>query len=413
MRLGLRLLAVVGLIAGCASDPGDTGETTQAAIGPAAITTNAATYTLLTPVQVTWSAMPGASASEWIALAPQGSPNTTITRWRVTGGGASGSMTLEGPPTGGTYVARGFGADDSFQGESDPFVVQGAGTATVAPGAAMYTMTDPITINWSGMPGNTTDWISIAPVGSPDSTTADWLYTGGGTSGATTFVDGLAPTTWPPGTYVARAFINDSAVKIGESAPFTVAIVGGAATVTTNASSYSVQQSITVTWSGLPGNQHDWIALVPSQSQTISNPTRWVYTNGQAAGSFAFDGIANAGTYVARAFENDSYTLLAQSAVFTVNAVVGTTITTNATTYTLGQPVTVSWTNAPTNASDWVSIAPAGSSDVVVTRWAYSGGVANGSRVFEGPLATGNYVARFYVNDSYAKVAESVTFSVQ
>ena len=412
MRMGIRVLALIGLLSACAVDGGNTSEATQAAIGPATITTSAATYPFLSSVGVTWSGMPATSGS-YIAMAPQGSPNTTITRWTPTGGNASGSTSFEGPPTAGTYVIRGFGADDSFQGESDPFTVQGAGSATVAPSAATYTMTDPIVINWSGLPGNTTDWIAIAPVGSPDSTTADWLYTGGGTSGTTTFMDGLGPTTYPPGTYVARAFINDTFTKTGESAPFTVTLQGGV-TVTTNASSYTVNQSITVTWTGMPGNMNDWIAIAPSQSQTISNPTLWVYTNGQVNGQFTFNGgITTQGSYVARAFENDQYILLAQSAAFTVGAVSAVTITTDAATYAVGAPVTVTWSGAPTNALDWVAISPQGSSDTTVTRWVYTGGAGAGSFAFEGPPGAGTYVARFYVSDSYTKVAESAPFTVQ
>jgi hypothetical protein len=411
MRLGIRLLAVVALFAGaCASDPG-TDTASQAAIGPATLTSTAASYPFLSSIGVTWSGMPGGSASEYIAIAPQGSPNTTITRWKVTGGAGSGSTTFEGPPSAGTYVVRGFGADDSFQGESDPFVVEGPGMATVAPSAATYTMTDPIVINWSGLPGNATDWIAIAPVGSSDATTADWLYTGGGTSGSTTFMDGLAPTTWPPGTYVARSFINDTFTKTGESAPFTVTLQGGV-TVTTNAASYSVQQQITVSWTGLPGNQADWIGIYPTGSTTISNPTRWLYTGGQVNGSVIFSGLDTPGSYNARAFENDSYNLLAQSAPFAVTAIVNATITTNATAYTLGQPIIATWNNGPGNAADWISYAPVGSPDSTVTRWAYVGGQAAGSFSFEGPSAPGTYVARFYVNDSYTKIAQSVQFTV-
>jgi hypothetical protein len=413
MRTGIRLLALVGLlVSGCAIDSIDTSSNSQAAIGPATITTDASSYTFLTNHTITWAGMPGMSANEYIAIAPQGSPNTSITRWRVTGGGASGMMTLEAVPTAGTYVVRGFGADDSFQGESDPFTVGAAGMATVNSASATYLMTDPIVINWSGMPGNTDDWISIAPQGSADALTTDWLYTNGGTSGTTTFMDGLLPTNYPPGPYVARAFINDSFVKVGESPVFTVMLNGGGATVTTNAASYSIQQAITVTWSGLPGNQFDWIALAPNGSQTTT-VLHYVYTNGQAAGMTTFAaGLGSPGSYVARAFENNTYNILGQSAPFMVNAVGGVTVTTNAAAYTLGQPVTVTWMGAPGNANDWVAISPAGSSATTVTRWVYTGGAANGSFAFEGPPGAGMYEARVYLNDSYTVIGTSATFTV-
>ena len=43
MRMGIRVLALIGLLSACALEGGNTAETTQAAIGPATITTNAAT----------------------------------------------------------------------------------------------------------------------------------------------------------------------------------------------------------------------------------------------------------------------------------------------------------------------------------------------------------------------------------
>jgi len=402
-RLGYLIVALT--LAGCGLEP-QTNESAQAAIGPASITTDAPTYTFLTDVQVSWSGMPGA-AGEWVALAPVGSPNTTVSRWAFTGGGASGTKTLEGPPAAGMYVARGFGADDSFQGESDPFVVQSAGTATVAPGQPIYQMADPIMINWSGLPGNTDDWISIAPVGSPDTTTADWLFTGGGTSGSTLFMDGLAPTGYPPGTYVARAFVNDSFVKTGESAAFTIG-----SGVTTNAASYAVSQPITVNWFGITSNTTDWIALAP-QGSSVETVLVWVYTGGVSTGMTTFSNGLAAGTYVARAFENNGYTLLGESAAFTVAPIMGATISTNATMYTLGQSIVVTWAGGPGNALDWVAISPSGSPDTTVTRWVYAGGQANGSFAFEGPLTTGSYVARLYFNDQYTKIAESPPVTVQ
>ena len=35
-------------------------------------------------------------------------------------------------------------------------------------------------------------------------------------------MDGLQPTNYPPGQYVARAFINDSFTKVGESPVFDI-----------------------------------------------------------------------------------------------------------------------------------------------------------------------------------------------
>lgn len=409
-----KLLASIGLLwlfAACIPDAVDReNERPAYAIGPATITTDAASYNYAQPITITWSGLNG-NASDWIAIAPQGSALTVVTRWKSTGGTASGNTTIAGPNTGGTYVARAFDAGTyTLMGESDPFTVMDPGStmATLTLNQPAYAMTDPITVNWVGLPGNALDWISIAPQGFPIDDQADWLYTGGGTSGSITFTDGLAPTGFPPGLYVARAYLNDTFTLVGESAPFAI---GGA--VTTNKSSYITNEPITVNWTNLPGNAQDWIALAPSGS-SLTTVTRWVYTGGAVTGmtTFAF-GLSAPGDYVARAFANNTYSLVGESAPFTVTTAAAVTVTTNAATYTLGQYITVSFTGLPGNATDWISIAPAGSSDTTVTRWKYSGGTSNGSVLLEGPVSPGMYVARAYQNNTYVKLGESLVFVVQ
>jgi hypothetical protein len=88
------------------------------------VQTDALLYANGAPITVTWSGL-SSSATNWVAYAPAGSPDTTVTRWAYTGGATAGSLTFEGTLTPGTYVARTF-ADDTYgkTGESLPFVVQ-------------------------------------------------------------------------------------------------------------------------------------------------------------------------------------------------------------------------------------------------------------------------------------------------
>src|SRR5436305_313148 len=58
-------------------------------------------------------------------------------------------------------------------------------------------------------------------------------------------------------------------------------------TATTNSPSYSPGQSIVVSWTGTPGNAHDWVTLAPQGSDlTISGA--WFYTNSNVDGSQMF-----------------------------------------------------------------------------------------------------------------------------
>ncbi len=501
------LVTIFCLATGCADFDSHLSVTTAAATGPATVTTNATSYTYATSISVSWSGLNG-NQKDWISIAPMGSPLTTTTRWAYVNGAVSGSQSLEGPVPGGMYVARAFDNDNyNLMGESDPFHVDSVSdtTATLVVDQTDYSIEQPIVVTWTGMPPNALDWVSIAPQGRPDNVEAVWLYTGGTANGSLSFSKGMkfaSQQGYPGGTnYVARLYLNDTYTRVAETAPFLVGspvttsastypantpitvswthlpgnpadwvalspagskydvvtrwlytggqvagsqvfstgLVGAgtyvarayapnayyisgesppftvtpnaAGTVTTDASTYTTVQTVTVSWSGLPGNQHDWIALAPdgSSDQTF---VRWVYTNGAAAGSYAFDAPASAGSYVARAFLNDTYVKLGESAVFMVTTGATATVVTDASSYTTGQTVTVSWTGLPGNQRDWIAIAPNGSSDQTVTQYVYTAGAAAGSFSFQGTLGAGSYVARAFLNDTYAKQAESAAFTV-
>jgi hypothetical protein len=112
---------------------------------------------------------------------------------------------------------------------------------------------------------------------------------------------------------VARAFANDDYILLAESAPFSVSVSGGA-TVSTDHASYAAGATVTVTYAGLPGSFHDWIAIAPAGSPNTS-VVAFVFANGQTSGTATFS-APTGGTYVARAFANDDYILLAESAPF-------------------------------------------------------------------------------------------------
>ena len=80
---------------------------------------------------------------------------------------------------------------------------------------------------------------------------------------------------------------------------------GAGVTISTNQSTYTSGATITVTYAGLPGNLHDWIAIAPAGSPNTS-VLAFVFTNGQTSGTATFSAPA-AGSYVARAFANDDY----------------------------------------------------------------------------------------------------------
>src|SRR6185295_9353802 len=136
-----------------------------------------------------------------------------------------------------------------------------------------------------------------------------------------------------PGSYVARSFPNNTYNLIAESPPFTVV---EAATISTDPTRYAPGATITATYSGLPGNADDWIALASAGSPNTTY-LAYVFTGGQTSGTTTFTAPA-AGSYVARSFPNNTYNLIAESAPFTVGA--AATISTDHTSYAPGATIT-------------------------------------------------------------------------
>jgi hypothetical protein len=312
------------LFAACSvgeSSPAQT-ETTVGALGET-ISTDAASYSSGATITVTYGGLPG-NATDWIAIAPAGAPNSTFVAWVYTGGQMSGTATFPAPAAG-SYVARAF-LNDTFTllAESGPFTVL---PPPISTDKSTYANGETITVTYSGLPGNQHDWIAIAPAGAPNSTFVLWTYTNGQTTGTATFT---APAS---GAYVARSFLNDTFTLFAESAVFSVA-----PTVSTDSAAYSPGATITVTYVGLPGNPHDWIAIAPAGSDS-SSFVAFVYTNGQNSGTATFTAPA-AGSYVARAFLNDTFTLAAESAAFVVSS---PAISTDSASYPHGATITVTY----------------------------------------------------------------------
>jgi hypothetical protein len=405
-----RILVGLSLLVGaCVGAPGES-ERTQAAIGPATVTTNQSVYQYADPVVVSFDGLNGNNL-DWIAIAPVGSDFTNVTRWKYTSGTTMGAVNLEGPTPGGMYVARAF--DDNgytLMGESDPFSVADVSDtmATLMLDQADYAIDQNIVVTFTGMPPNQTDWVAITPVGSPDTKEALWKYTGGTANGTVTFPLGLALVsgTYYGGMYEARLYLHDTYTDVATSGPILIGSL-----VTTNKATYASSEDVTVSWTHLPGGPDDWVAISPVNADP-NVVTQWLYTGGAANGSRTFTpGVAAPGQYVARTYAPNTYFVSGQSAPFDVTAGPTVTLMTDMPSYTAGQTITVSWSNTPGNANDWISIAPAGSPDSTVVRWVYTGGQASGSFAFEGVTA-GSYVARAFLNNQYIKLGESAAFPV-
>ncbi|MCU0665350.1 MAG: hypothetical protein MUC50_23870 [Myxococcota bacterium] len=81
-------------------------------------------------------------------------------------------------------------------------------------------------------------------------------------------------------------------------------------TIRMSKSTYAVNEAIVVSYSGLPGNATDWVGLYAAGA-AHTNYLDYLYSEGKVSGTMSFQGRA-AGSYEARLFLNDSYTLTAK-----------------------------------------------------------------------------------------------------
>ncbi|MDX2091181.1 MAG: hypothetical protein SFX73_25200 [Kofleriaceae bacterium] len=263
---------------------------------------------------------------------------------------------------------------------------------TVATDQPTYAAGTPITVSWTNMPGNPYDWVAIRAQGAPDDNASivRWSYTGGVRAGSVTFPKGA-----PGGTYVAKAYAGGTYVPLA-TAPFTVDLPPPTPipTVATNKTTYAALETITVSWTNLPGNPYDYVSLVPAGSAPGTTTPRWAYTNA-VSGSRMFTGLQG-GNYEARVHAGGTTTVLA-SYSFVVIAV-APSVATQKTNYATSEPITVSWTTGPTNPYTYVAVVAAGApnTDPFLLRWTYTNGEVAGTRTLSGLAAAGDYEARLY-----------------
>jgi len=366
------------------------------------VSTSASAYAVGQPVVVSFANLAGYNG-DWIAIAQDGTPNTSYLRYAYTGGAVTGSVSFEGL-SGGSYRARAFRNNGHvLQSESAVFTVASAGAPTLSSDAASYAPGATVVASFTGLAGYPQDWIAIAQDGSPLSSHVRFVYTNGQTGGSVSF-SGLSG-----GTYRLRAFVNGGYTLQAESAAFTITQASPPA-VTTERSSYVAGETVTVSYAGLIGYSADWIAIAEDGAPPTSF-IRFVYTNGATSGSTTFAGLTN-GTYRARAFLDGGYTVQAESAAFTISSGGAASVTTNASTYQAGVPVIVSFANLTGYSTDWIAIAEDGAPLTSFVQWRYTEGATSGNRVFTG-LAGRTYRARAFANNSYTLQAESAPFTVE
>ncbi len=282
-----------------------------------AVTTQRNYYDPGETVTIVLSELPG-NPTDWVAIVPEEAPENTWGRWQYTRGIEDGMIDLPAPMEPGVYQVRlyldwqgtasydvadrhtfwvGVDPPEADQPEepepAEPGDDEGApalpeiGGVLVWTSAPAYEPDETVVVHFEGLPGNRTDWINVVPAEASDRTWGDWRYTRGLTEGDLEF-PGL-----PEGRYEVRVYFDwagGGGYTVQQRHTFFSGPIpeGADAPVATEQSTYAIEQPITVFFRGLPGNDSDWINVVPADA-TDSTWGDWRYTRGRSEGVMMFN----------------------------------------------------------------------------------------------------------------------------
>ncbi|HXV59962.1 MAG TPA: Calx-beta domain-containing protein, partial [Vicinamibacteria bacterium] len=195
---------------------------------------------------------------------------------------------------------------------------------TLSVSATSVALGGSVQVTLSDGPGNRTDWVALAKVGSPLTSYSDWQYLNGTHSVPTTGLTSAVLTFNMPrtlGDYEFRFFANNGYTLLATSP----AVSLRPPTLTSSAASVGPGGSVQVSVAEGPGYRGDWVALSAVGSPTTSyldwkylNGTRSMPATGVTSATLTFVMPQPLGNYVFRFFANNGNTLLATSPVVTV-----------------------------------------------------------------------------------------------
>lgn len=175
---------------------------------------------------------------------------------------------------------------------------------------------------------------------------------------------------------------------------------------------------IEVTWRGSPGKQLDWIGIYKAGEPNLASYLGRVDTHAAADGTATFDGAAfgkalTPGKYEARLMRDGGYVEIANTQFLVTNPNAKPQVALEVTRVRSGEPLEVSWKDAPGNEKDYIGIYKADDPDLHhYLTYLYTDGAIDGRVTFKstkqfGDGAPGQYVARLMVNDGYQELAST------
>jgi uncharacterized protein YegP (UPF0339 family) len=400
---------------------GGTSEARTLALTQPSLTVSATTVAAGGPVTVTLVDGPG-GGQDWLALAAAGAPDgpNQYVQWVYVGAGVTTrTWTVNAPSAPGQYEFRFFANGNYVRAATSPaFTVPAPPPPTLTVSATTVPAGGQVTVTLTNGPGGATDWLGFTGVGTPDGSGQylQWVYVGAGITTRTWTV--TVPNT--PGQYEVRLFLYGGYTPLVKSPAVTVTAPpppppGSTPTLTVSAATVPPGGQVTVTLANGPGGAQDWLAFAAVGAPPNSY-LQWVYVGASVTTrTWTVTAPTAPGQYEFRLFLNNGYTLAATSPAVTVTTPSSSAaaLAVSATTVAPGSQVTVTLTNGPGGASDWLAFTAVGAPANSNLQWVYVGaGITTRTWTVTVPTTPGQYEFRLFLNGGYTPLVKSPTVTV-
>jgi hypothetical protein len=198
-----------------------------------------------------------------------------------------------------TTPSPGGGTSAAFNVTINPAPVLTVSATSIAAGAS-------VTVTLTNGRGAPQDWLTLAPVGAPDSSYVQWTYVGAGVTTRTWTV-----TLMSAGSYQFRLFLDNGYTRAATS--LTITVAAGPPTVIVDSTSTTTGGTITATLINGAGGAGDWLAFASSSAPNNSYLAFMYVGAGVATRTWTLAAPATPGTYEFRLFLNNGFTRAATS----------------------------------------------------------------------------------------------------
>jgi hypothetical protein len=354
------------------------------------------------PVTVTARATDGGSQVMTVALGVDGASLPATVSPALPAGSATASAMWDATLfAGGAHTLVAVATDQAGNSTtvSRVVVVENQGVPTLAVSTSTVAAGGQVTVTLTDGPGGDLDWLAFAETTASSTGFVQWTYVGGGVRTRTWTV--TAPPT--SGTYEFRLFLDNGFVRAATSPAVTVlpGALGITSLVPSRTTAGGPGITLTVTGSGFG-------AASVVRWNDADLPTTFV-SSSQLQAAVAASLVATPGTAQVTVFTPGGGT--SGALAFTIAG--PPVLTVSAVSVQPGGSVTLTLTDGPGGATDWLAFADAAAPETSFLQWTYVGsGVVTRTWTVTVPTTPGTYQFRLFLDNGFVRAATSPTVTV-